>query len=84
MAQLRRAASLIAERGWKGPPILVDQGTADTFLDTQLKPQLLEEACRAAGIEMHLRLREGYDHSYFFIATFIEDHLRRHARALSA
>jgi len=78
------ATALIADRGWKGPPILVDQGTADTFLETQLKPELLEEACSTAGVALDLRLRDGYDHSYFFIATFIEDHLRRHAQALSA
>jgi len=78
------ATALIANRGWKGPPILVDQGTADTFLETQLKPELLEEACSTAGVALDLRLRDGYDHSYFFIATFIEDHLRRHAQALSA
>jgi S-formylglutathione hydrolase len=77
------ATALIADRGWKGPPILVDQGTADGFLKDQLKPELLEEACSAAGVTLELRMRDGYDHSYFFIATFIEDHLRRHARALS-
>ncbi len=76
------ASALIADRGWKGPPILVDQGTADTFLKTQLKPELLEEACSSAGVALDLRMRDGYDHSYFFIATFIEEHLRRHARAL--
>jgi len=76
------ATALIAARGWKGPPILVDQGTADPFIETQLKPQLLEEACSTAGVALEMRLREGYDHSYFFIATFIEDHLRRHAQAL--
>lgn len=76
------ATALIAARGWRGPPILVDQGTADPFIETQLKPQLLEEACSTAGVALEMRLREGYDHSYFFIATFIEDHLRRHAQAL--
>ena len=76
------ATALIAARGWKGPPILVDQGTADPFIETQLKPQLLEEACSTAGVALEMRLRERYDHSYFFIATFIEDHLRRHAQAL--
>ena len=76
------ATALVADRGWKGPPILVDQGTADAFLETQLKPELLEEACSTAGVALDLRMRDGYDHSYFFIATFIEDHLRRHARAL--
>ncbi|MXQ14914.1 S-formylglutathione hydrolase, partial [Microvirga makkahensis] len=59
--------------------ILVDQGTADSFLESQLKPQLLEEACARAGQPLTLRRQDGYDHSYFFIATFIEDHLRWHA-----
>jgi S-formylglutathione hydrolase len=73
------ATALVEERGWKGPPILVDQGTADTFLETQLRPQLLREACEHAGVPLELRMREGYDHSYHFIATFIEEHLRFHA-----
>jgi hypothetical protein len=60
----------------------VDQGTADQFLDVQLKPELLSEACQRAGVALELRLREGYDHSYFFIASFIEEHLRFHARHL--
>jgi S-formylglutathione hydrolase len=76
------AAVLIAEAGWKGPPILVDQGTQDQFVDTQLHPELLQEACTSAGVPLELRMREGYDHSYFFIATFIEEHLRFHARNL--
>ncbi|TMB39725.1 MAG: S-formylglutathione hydrolase [Deltaproteobacteria bacterium] len=73
---------LVAERGWKGPPILVDQGTQDQFLETQLHPELLQEAATRAGVALELRMREGYDHSYFFVATFIEDHLRFHARNL--
>jgi S-formylglutathione hydrolase len=77
------ATALIEERGWKGPPILVDQGTADTFLETQLRPELLREACERAGVPLELRMREGYDHSYFFIATFVEEHLRFHASHLS-
>jgi S-formylglutathione hydrolase len=76
------AAALIEERGWRGPALLVDQGTADQFLESQLKPQLLEEACKRAGVALELRRREGYDHSYYFIATFIEEHLRYHARNL--
>jgi len=76
------ATALIESRGWKGPGLLVDQGTDDQFLESQLKPQLLEETCRRAGVALDLRLREGYDHSYFFIATLIEDHLRFHARNL--
>ena len=76
------STALIEERGWRGPALLVDQGTSDQFLESQLKPQLLEEACKRAGVALDLRLREGYDHSYFFIATFIEEHLRFHARNL--
>ena len=76
------ATALIEDRGWSGPPILVDQGTNDQFIETQLKPELLREACERRGIALDLRLREGYDHSYFFIATFIEDHLRFHAAHL--
>ncbi len=77
------ASLLVASRGWPGPPLLVDQGTADNFLDTQLKPELLEEACRQAGVGLELRRQDGYDHSYFFMATFMEDHLRFHAANLA-
>ena len=76
------ACALIAD-GARLPEILVDQGTADPFLADQLKPDLLEEACRTAGITLTLNRRDGYDHSYFFIASFIEDHLRWHAARLS-
>ena len=76
------STALIESRGWSGPPILVDQGTQDQFLESQLKPPLLLEACRRAGVALDLRMQEGYDHSYFFIATFIDDHLRFHARNL--
>ena len=76
------ATALVESRGWKGPALLVDQGTNDQFLESQLKPGLLKEACRRAGVSLDLRLQEGYDHSYFFIASFIEDHLRFHARNL--
>lgn len=78
------ATALIEARGWSGPPILVDQGTSDAFLESQLKPELLRDACKRARVPLELRLRNGYDHSYFFIATFIEDHLRFHARHLQA
>jgi S-formylglutathione hydrolase len=76
------ATALIEDLGWSGPPVLVDQGTADAFLDEQLKPALLQQACAQRNIQLDLRMREGYDHSYFFISTFIEDHLRFHARLL--
>ncbi len=72
------ACALIAD-GARLPEILVDQGAADPFLEEQLKPDLLEAACRDAGVALTLNRREGYDHSYFFIASFIADHLRWHA-----
>ncbi|HSK41165.1 MAG TPA: alpha/beta hydrolase-fold protein, partial [Arenibaculum sp.] len=65
-------------------PLLVDQGGADGFLDTQLKPDALRRAAEAAGHPLTLRIQPDYDHSYFFIATFIDDHLRHHANALEA
>lgn len=63
--------------------LLVDQGDADKFLEPQLKPELLAAAAKDAGQALTLRLQPGYDHSYYFIQTFIEDHLRHHARALA-
>jgi S-formylglutathione hydrolase len=62
--------------------ILVDQGLADTWLDEQLKPELLEAACAESGLRLEVRRHHGYDHGYFFISTFIEDHLRFHADSL--
>ncbi len=63
-------------------PLLVDQGGDDEFLDGQLRPQLLQAACEAAGHPLQLRMRPGYDHSYYFIASFIGEHLAHHAPAL--
>jgi S-formylglutathione hydrolase len=74
--------ALLEDLGWNGPPLLVDQGTKDPFLDEQLKPDLLKQVCAERNIPLDLRMQEGFDHSYFFIATFIEDHLRFHARLL--
>jgi S-formylglutathione hydrolase len=68
--------------GHRCDEILVDQGDADPFLDQQLKPGLLEDECRAAGQPLTLRMQPGYDHSYFFIATFIDDHIAFHADRL--
>ena len=65
-------------------PILIDQGTADNFLEEQLKTHLIEEASSAANYPIEVRMQEGYDHSYYFIASFIEDHLRFHAAHLHA
>jgi S-formylglutathione hydrolase len=64
------------------PPLLVDQGTADQFLEQQLLPERLEQACKDTGYPLTLRRQPGYDHGYYFISTFMEDHLRHHARAL--
>ncbi|WP_339670319.1 S-formylglutathione hydrolase [Dasania marina] len=65
-------------------PMLVDQGTGDNFLTEQLKPELLQEACAAAGYPAQIRLQEGYDHSYFFMSSFMADHLSFHAKHLNA
>jgi len=75
-------AVALIEDGKRFPEFLVDQGGADPFLDTGLRPQLLADACRKAGIPLTLHLREGYDHSYFFISTFMADHIAWHAARL--
>jgi S-formylglutathione hydrolase len=77
-------AVALIEDGARVPEILVDQGAADSFLERELKPELLEAACRDAGIRLTLRMQPGYDHSYYFISTFMEDHLRWHSERLSA
>ena len=71
-------ATALIEDGARVRDILVDQGGADGFLEGQLKPELLEAACAAANIPLTLRRQPGYDHSYYFIASFVEDHLRWH------
>jgi S-formylglutathione hydrolase len=75
------ACALIAD-GARLPGLLVDQGEADNFLAEQLKPELLQSACDAAGQPLTLRMQPGYDHSYYFISTFMADHLRWHAERL--
>ena len=75
------ACALIAG-GARLPDLLVDQGEADNFLEGQLKTHLLSEACAAAGQPATIRMQPGYDHSYYFIATFMADHLRWHAARL--
>ena len=75
-------AVALIEDGARLPDLLVDQGEADSFLGTELRPDLLERACADAGIPLTLRLQSGYDHSYYFISTFMEDHLRWHAERL--
>jgi S-formylglutathione hydrolase len=74
----------LIEDGARLPELLVDQGTADQFLTDGLRPQLLQGACDKAGIPLTLRLQEGYDHSYFFICTFMSDHIAWHAKRLFA
>ncbi len=73
----------LIEDGARLPELLVDIGTADSYLDSELKPELLEVACADAGIALTLNRRSGYDHSYYFISTFMADHLRWHADRLA-
>lgn len=75
-------AVALIEKGARLPELLVDVGEADSFLERELRPELLERACAAAGIDLHLRRQAGYDHSYYFISTFMADHLRWHAERL--
>jgi S-formylglutathione hydrolase len=75
-------ACALIERGARLPDLLVDQGTADAFLEDQLKTHLLEQTCAAAGQPATIRMQGGYDHSYYFISTFMADHLRWHAERL--
>jgi len=72
----------LIEDGARVPELLVDVGTADPFLEQELRPELLERACAEAGIALTLNRREGYDHSYYFISTFIAGHLRWHSERL--
>lgn len=83
--QWRRYDSVaLIEDGARVDALLVDQGSADAFLERELQPQWLAEACAKAGIDLTLRMQPGYDHSYYFISTFMEDHLRWHAARLLA
>lgn len=75
-------AVALIEDGAKVDGLLVEVGTADPFLEKELRPELLDKACADAGIRLQLNLREGYDHSYYFISTFMADHLRWHAERL--
>ena len=75
------ACMLALKAGWDGD-ILVDQGLADQFLTEQLKPWAFEEACRAAHIDLTLRMQGGYDHSYYFVSSFLADHMSWHADRL--
>jgi S-formylglutathione hydrolase len=77
-------AVALIEGGAKFSDLLVDVGDADPFLTEQLRPELLQGACAKAGIPLTLRKHSGYDHSYYFISTFMDDHLRWHAARLKA
>jgi S-formylglutathione hydrolase len=75
-------ACALVEDGARFREFLIDQGSADGFLDEGLRPWLFEEVCNAAGISLTVNMRDGYDHSYFFISTFMDDHLRWHGDRL--
>ncbi|MER8823354.1 S-formylglutathione hydrolase [Mesorhizobium sp. M0991] len=79
----RYDATSLIEDGHRFPEFLVDQGTSDGFLQEGLRPWLLEDACSKAGIPLKLRMQDEYDHSYFFISTFMHDHMTWHADRLS-
>ncbi|WP_404714292.1 S-formylglutathione hydrolase [Sphingomonas sp. MMS24-J13] len=76
-------AVALIEDGARVPALLVDQGAANSFLEGQLKPELLKAACEKAGIDLTLRLQPGYDHSYYFISTFMADQLHWHKERLA-
>ena len=76
------ACELIAASDKPVPAILVDQGTGDPFLEDQLRPELLREACERADQPLELRMQPGYDHSYYFVASFIGEHVARHAQLM--
>jgi len=80
----RHDATELVKAGARVPPLLIDQGLADPFLPEQLHPDLFEAACTAAGQPLLLRRHAGYDHGYYFISTFIADHIEHHARRLDA
>ncbi|MDO8694229.1 MAG: S-formylglutathione hydrolase [Sheuella sp.] len=75
-------AVALIHAGHQPPPLLIDQGEADEFLESQLKPELLQEACRVAGYPLEFNRRACYDHSYYFIASLIGEHLKFHAALL--
>ena len=80
--KLYDACELLRNLEGQPQPLLVDQGGADQFLQEQLKPELLEQVCQQRGFDLRLNYHEGYDHSYFFIASMIEQHFRFHAQYL--
>jgi S-formylglutathione hydrolase len=78
----RHDAVALIENGARMPDLLVDVGDKDPFIEKELRPELLERACAAAGIPLTLRIQPGYDHSYYFISTFMTEHLGWHAERL--
>ena len=72
----------LIKQGYSAEHLLVDVGTEDSFLQEQLKPELLQQVCEEKGLPLTLNFRSGYDHSYFFVASFIEDHIEYHAKRL--
>ena len=78
----RHDAVALIQDGARLPELLVDVGDADPFIEKELRPELLRQACAAAGIPLNLRIQPGYDHSYYFISTFMADHLGWHAERL--
>ena len=75
-------ASEIVKNNKSEMPILIDQGTDDKFLDEQLKPVIFAESCMVSGTELNLRMQAGYDHSYYFVSSFIKDHIEFHINNL--
>jgi S-formylglutathione hydrolase len=83
-AWVEHDACELVRRGSLPHRILIDQGRSDQFLDEQLRPELFDEACKRVGQELELRMHDGYDHSYYFIQTFMGDHVAHHAKVLSS
>jgi S-formylglutathione hydrolase len=79
--RMHDAVALI-EDGARAPEILIDVGDSDPFIEKELRPELLERACAAADIPLTLRIQPGYDHSYYFISTFMAEHIGWHAQRL--
>ncbi len=77
------ATELVKERQTKAT-ILVDTGTADTFLERELKPEVFTDTCAKHGQRLDYNMRDGYGHDYYFIATYMDEHIAHHARALGA
>ncbi|PID63130.1 MAG: S-formylglutathione hydrolase [Gammaproteobacteria bacterium] len=77
-------ATMLVGKGASKATLLIDTGDADPFLDEQLRPEAFIEACKAAGQALNYRMQKGYDHSYYFVSTFADEHIAHHARALGA